>query len=217
MDLIREILHIAEHFRKLVQPGQASTDSNENEKHEPFLVLGHHLRGYFNKVNPFRSQYISLERTQLLSTLVKSDKKSSSFYTDLKNRTGYAGQFGLNSEGQRSSRNWGELIKSSFERNTSKLAKSLRRATRTRSGASFTNQLSKTFHQSDYIASKFLQHMMMKKKSSTKDMVERKTLQGLSKILRKTRTPILSFIDNKNFIIAGAHYLRVYHLSENLW
>lgn len=209
-------MQIAEHFRKLVQPEQAESGSTDQDKHEPFLVLGYKLRGYFNKINPFRSQYISLEKTQLLSSLIKSDKQSESFYTDSKARPGNGNQFAIYSDGERSSRNLGELIKNSFERNTLKLARSLRRATRTKSGASFSQHLSKTFNQSEYIASKFLQQMIMKKKSSTKEMVERKTLQGLNKILRKTRTPILNFIDNKNFIIAGAHYLRVYHLSESL-
>ena len=77
--------------------------------------------------------------------------------------------------------------------------------------------MSKTIHQSDYIASRFLQHVMKNKSNSKEGVVERKTLHGLNKILKKTRTPILSFIDNKNFVIAGADYLRVYHISENLW
>jgi hypothetical protein len=147
---------------------------------------------------------------------VKTDKKSSSILGEGKNKNICINNFTITSEGQRSSRNWGELIKNSFERSTLKMANSLRRVTGTRSGVSFSNKLSKTFHQSDYIASKFLQHVM-KKKSTSKEGLERKTLHGLNKILKKTRTPILSFIDNKNFIIAGADYLRVYHFSENLW
>jgi hypothetical protein len=210
------VIQIAEHFRKLINQQEDQEEIESSDNAEPFLILGHDLRGFFNKSNPFRSQLISTEKTQLLSSIVKTNKTSSSLTVDRKSKPININNFTITSEGQRSSRNWAELIKSSFERNTLKMANSLRRTTRTQSGVSFSNPLNKTFQQSDYIASKFLQHVM-NKKSSSKVGLERKTLQGLNKILKKTRTPILNFIDNKNFIIAGADYLRVYHFSENLW
>ena len=194
----------------------SSSSNSDIDKNEPFLVLGHDLRGFFNKSNPFRSQIISFERNQLLTSIVKTDNMRTSF-----NRFNQSGKnihinnFTITSDTNRSSKNWGELIKNSFERNTLKMGNTLRRTTG--SGVSFSKKMSKTIHQSDYIASRFLNHVMKNKSNSKENVVERKTLHGLNKILKKTRTPILNFIDNKNFVIAGADYLRVYHISENLW
>lgn len=221
---MREMQQVVDHYRKLVRESseseeEASETETEMEKYktEPFLVLGGDLRGFFNKSNPFRSQLISTERTQLLSSLVKPEKNTSQLSVGGTTRNICINNFTIISDSGRSSRNWSELVKNSFERNTLKFAKRLTRTARTGSHVSFSKQFSKTIHQSDYIASKFLQHVMKKKSSSKENFLERKTLQGLNKILKKTRTPILNFIDCKNFVIAGSDYLRVYHFSEQLW
>ena len=187
-----------------------SEDRNNSDK-DTFLILGKQLKGIMNSKNPFRSQIISIKKSHLIS---KISHQSELQQLDT-SRSFCINNFKILSDNKNEEKTTADIIKSSMKSNTLNVSGSMVR--QTLSKKSFSKQNSKSLVQSEYVTSKLLQQIMKNKSNRNTQTVDEKVLSGLDKILKKTRTPVLGFIDHKNFVIAGKDYLRVYHFSENLW
>lgn len=185
-----------------------------NTPQEEFIILNKNLEGILNSLNPFRSQVISIERSLLISKL---SKKHHSEYFNTRNSSFENNNFRMLNE-TNENKTTADLIKNSMKKinlNGSGLQRSTLSKMSINNSKSFMNN-SKSFMNNNN-SQKLIQQIFKKNSSFNEMNLHTQKIETLDNVLKKTRTPLLKFIDSKNFIIAGNDFLRVFHLSESLW
>lgn len=179
-----------------------------SEPQEEFLILNHNLKGVLNTVNPFLSQVISIEKSLIVSKL---SSKSKSINFNIRNSSLEPNTFKILNKNTNENKTTADLVKNSInKKNTLFISKNYGSSI---SKMSINN--SKSFMNNNH--QKLIQQIFKRNSNVGSRHSENDKLEKLENLIKKSRTPLLRFIDSKNFIIAGKDFLRVFHLSENLW
>lgn len=213
----RTYQNILKHYMKIIHE---QDDSKTEDSSESFIILSNTLRGFLNKLNPFRSQIIFTEQSILMKNLmVLNSDKQSPIGTDPSTAFCVNNFMILNDESRKldvdSSKDKSELFGS----------RKINMTNQTGSSSHYFGNHSKysdsiykrSILQGEGMSPRMLQNLTKSRQLHNQNTLSENLITNVDKYLKKTRTPILQFIDNKNFVIAGANYLRVYHLSENVW
>lgn len=195
-------------------------DLETEDSSESFIILNKELRGFLNKLNPFRSQIIFTEQSILMKNLMLLNSSNQSpIGADPATAFCVNNFMILNDDSKKLDRN------SSKDKSELFGSRKMHMANQTGSSSlyfgnhsKYSNSICKrSILQGEGMSPRMLQNLTKSRQLLNQNTCSENLITNADKYLKKTRTPILQFIDNKNFVIAGANYLRVYHLSENVW
>lgn len=205
---------------KILKP--KSPTNQKEDSSDSYIILSNSLKGFFNKMNPFRSHIIFTKQSILVKNLINLNPKNSSFQNQSSTAFCVNNFMILNDDMKKS-----EMPIAGKDSHPIKnsLNKKIALANGTGSSSFYFGNLSKysnsiykrSILQSDGVSPRVLNQLARNKILCNQNSISENLITNVDKFLKKTRTPILQFIDNKNFVIAGSNYLRVYHLSETLW